>query len=103
MMGVGLPSRAPKNEGPDFRPGVNTTSMRNQRLLITMLAALSALQAPGPGARTRLDGVGALVADVPVEKLAEVAAREDVAWVSDDQEVRSLAAVPDNTSHAEVT
>ncbi|HEX8181227.1 MAG TPA: hypothetical protein VF525_16910, partial [Pyrinomonadaceae bacterium] len=50
----------------------------------------------------QLNNVGMLVADVPNARLAELAHRPEVAWLSEDAEVRSLA-VPDNTSHVEVT
>ncbi len=44
-----------------------------------------------------------MVADVPLSKLEETAARDDVSWISADQEVRSLSTSTDNTSHIEVT
>jgi subtilisin family serine protease len=61
-----------------------------------------ALENAGAAVRGQLQHVGAVVADVPVDRLSELAGRGDVSWISADQPVHSLA-VPDNTSHAEVT
>src|SRR5215510_12325143 len=70
---------------------------------------LQALSQSGVRSSKHLAALGLLVADVPLDKLAETAARDDVSWISDDQEVHSLAVaneVPnpaDNTGHVEVT
>ena len=50
-----------------------------------------------------LDALGLVVADVPLNKLEQTAALDDVSWISEDQEVRSLSTSTDNTSHIEVT
>src|SRR5215207_6242356 len=65
-------------------------------------AAAEALRGAGARVSAELDSLGLVVADVPVDKLAELAAREEVSWVSSDQDVRSTAASFDNTSHHEV-
>ncbi|HEX8336238.1 MAG TPA: S8 family serine peptidase, partial [Pyrinomonadaceae bacterium] len=65
----------------------------------TGAAAAKALRGAGARVSAELDSLGLVVADVPVEKLSELAARDEVAWVSSDQDVRSTA---DNTSHHEV-
>src|SRR5437588_6149845 len=61
----------------------------------------------GPKSPNHLEALGLMVADVPLSKLEEASARDDVSWISADQEVRSLDnSVPnpaDNTSHVEVT
>src|SRR2546423_10856504 len=64
----------------------------------------TASRARKAGARVsdQLDSLGFIVADVPVSKLSELAARDEVSWVSEDQPVRSTAASYDNTSHHEV-
>ena len=64
-------------------------------------ATAAALSAAGARISAQLDSLGLVVADVPVEKLSELAAREEVSWVSSDQPVRSTATF-DNTSHHEV-
>jgi hypothetical protein len=64
--------------------------------------AAEALRGAGAHVSAELDSLGLVVADLPVERLAELAAREDVLWVSSDQDVRSTAASLDNTSHHEV-
>ncbi|HEX8709041.1 MAG TPA: S8 family peptidase, partial [Pyrinomonadaceae bacterium] len=61
-----------------------------------------ALQAAGANVRRELSALGVMVADVPVDKLEDLAAQAEVSWLSEDGEVRSLA-TPDNTSHIEVT
>ena len=68
----------------------------------TASGASSLLEAAGAQVRERLDSVGYIVADVPVDKLASLAARDEVSWVSSDQPVRSTAVSLDNTSHHEV-
>ncbi|MDT5294760.1 MAG: serine protease AprX, partial [Acidobacteriota bacterium] len=65
-------------------------------------AAASLLRSTGARVREQLDSVGFVVADVPVAKLSELAAREEVSWLSSDQSVRSTAETLDNTSHHEV-
>src|SRR5215208_4570157 len=65
-------------------------------------SAAEALRGAGARVSAELDSLGLVVADVPVERLAEVAARDEVSWVSSDQDVRSTAAGFDNTSHHEV-
>ncbi|HVF57583.1 MAG TPA: S8 family serine peptidase, partial [Pyrinomonadaceae bacterium] len=63
-----------------------------------------AIEASGAQVLGQFDELGFVVADVPLDKLSEMASREEVSWVSPDQPVRSLATTaPDNTSHAEVT
>src|SRR5882762_8954130 len=70
-----------------------------------------ALTQSGARGSKHLDALGLMVADIPLDKLEEAAARNDVSWISADQEVRSLAttmdgSIPnpaDNTSHVEVT
>ncbi|HEX6184362.1 MAG TPA: S8 family serine peptidase, partial [Pyrinomonadaceae bacterium] len=64
-------------------------------------ATAAALRGAGARISSQLDSLGLVVADVPVERLAELAAREEVSWVSSDQPVRSTASF-DNTSHHEV-
>ncbi|HWS55875.1 MAG TPA: S8 family serine peptidase, partial [Pyrinomonadaceae bacterium] len=63
----------------------------------------SALEGGGADVLRQLDALDTIVADVPAEALEEMAGREDVTWVSADQEVRTTAASADNTSHLEVT
>src|SRR6267154_1947665 len=60
-----------------------------------------ALSQSGARSQKHLDQLGLMVADVPLNKLEEAAARDDVSWISADQEVRSLST--DNTSHIEIT
>src|SRR5256884_4260828 len=61
----------------------------------------------GPNSPNHLEALGLMVAEVPLSKLEEASERDDVSWISADQEVRSLdSSVPnpaDNTSHVEVT
>ncbi|HEX8119492.1 MAG TPA: hypothetical protein VF521_19610, partial [Pyrinomonadaceae bacterium] len=64
-------------------------------------AAAEALRGAGARVAAELDSLGLVVADVPVENLSALAARDEVAWVSSDQDVRSTATL-DNTSHQEV-
>ncbi|HYJ46020.1 MAG TPA: S8 family serine peptidase, partial [Pyrinomonadaceae bacterium] len=61
------------------------------------------LEASGANVRQQLDALGVMVADVPVEKLEELSAHDEVSWMSADQPVHSLAASTNNTSHIEVT
>src|SRR5882724_8197309 len=61
-----------------------------------------ALTQSGTRSSKHLDALGLMVADIPLDKLEEAAARNDVSWISADQEVRSLATT-DNTSHIEIT
>ena len=61
-----------------------------------------ALTQSGARSSKHLGALGLMVADIPLDKLEEAAARNDVSWISADQEVRSLATT-DNTSHIEVT
>ena len=61
------------------------------------------LQGAGASVRQELNALGVMVADVPVERLEELAARNEVAWMSEDAEVRTLATTTDNTSHLELT
>ncbi|MCA1631151.1 MAG: S8 family serine peptidase, partial [Acidobacteria bacterium] len=63
--------------------------------------ARAALHGAGASVRAQLDALGVLVADVPVARLEELAARGEVSWLSEDAEVRTLAT--DNASHVEVT
>ena len=63
-------------------------------------ATLAALGAAGARVSDELDSLGLVVADVPLDRLSELAASENVSWVSSDQTVRTTAA-PDNTSHHE--
>ncbi|HEX7722384.1 MAG TPA: S8 family serine peptidase, partial [Pyrinomonadaceae bacterium] len=60
-----------------------------------------ALSQSGTRSQQNLSALGLMVADVPLNKLEEAAARDDVSWISADQEVRSLST--DNTSHIEIT
>jgi len=60
-----------------------------------------ALKQNGARSSKNLDALGLMVADVPLNKLEETAGRNDVSWISADQDVRSLST--DNTSHVEVT
>src|SRR5258707_46732 len=62
--------------------------------------ALTQSGARGP---KHLAALGLMVVDIPLDKLEEAAARNDISWISADQEVRSLATSPDNTSHIEIT
>ncbi|HXM35400.1 MAG TPA: S8 family serine peptidase, partial [Pyrinomonadaceae bacterium] len=64
--------------------------------------ARAVLQSAGAKISKQLDALNVLVADVPIEALENLAARNEVSWVSADQEVRSLSS-KDNTSHLEVT
>jgi len=61
-----------------------------------------ALTQSGARSSKHLGALGLMVADIPLDKLEEAAARNDISWISADQEVRSLATT-DNTSHIEVT
>lgn len=87
------------------RPG----SREKTRVILNMANSAAAastramLQNAGASVRNELDQLNVVVADVPVEKLEEMAARTEVSWISADNPVRSLAATPDNTSHAAVT
>src|ERR1043166_5339961 len=60
-----------------------------------------ALTQKGARGQRHLDALGLIVADIPLSKLAEAAARDDISWISAEQEVPSLST--DNTSHIEVT
>ncbi|MDX6385856.1 MAG: serine protease AprX, partial [Blastocatellia bacterium] len=62
-----------------------------------------ALAQSGAQSAKHLDELGLMIADIPLGKLEDAAARNDVSWISADQEVRSLATTPDNTSHLEIT
>jgi serine protease AprX len=64
--------------------------------------ARAVLQSAGANVSKQLDALNVVVADVPFAALENLAARDEVSWVSADQEVRSLAST-DNTSHIEVT
>ncbi|MBV9957001.1 MAG: S8 family peptidase, partial [Acidobacteria bacterium] len=64
-------------------------------------AARVALQRAGADVQGQLDALGLLIAEVPTAQLEELAARDEIAWMSADQEVRSLSV--DNTSHIEIT
>jgi hypothetical protein len=66
-------------------------------------SAASLAEGAGARVRDRLDSLGLVVADVPVSKLSELAAHDEVSWLSSDQPVRSTATSYDNTSHQEVT
>ncbi len=66
------------------------------------LLSQSLIQAGGHSPK-HLEALGLMVADMPLSKLEEASARDDVSWISDDQEVRSLSTATDNTSHIEVT
>src|SRR2546425_12517593 len=72
------------------------------------LLSQSLIQAGGHSPK-HLEALGLMVADMPLSKLEEASARDDVSWISADQEVRSLASddsnsnPADNTSHVEVT
>jgi serine protease AprX len=68
----------------------------------TGASAAAALRGVGGRVSSQLNSLGLVVADVPVEKLAELADRDDVSWVSSDQDVRSTATSLDNTSHHEI-
>ena len=61
------------------------------------------LESAGAHVQQQLDQLGVMVADVPTDQLEALATRNEVAWLSEDAEVRSLATTPDNTSHVEVT
>lgn len=63
--------------------------------------ARTTLQGAGANIQQELNELGVMVADVPVEKLEELAARKEVSWMSEDVEVRTLATT-DNTSHIEL-
>src|SRR5690349_19872281 len=60
-----------------------------------------ALTQNGGGHQNHLAALGLMVTDIPLNKLEEIAARNDISWISGDQQVRSLST--DNTSHIEVT
>src|ERR1700730_4524871 len=64
--------------------------------------ARAVLQSSGAKISKQLDALNVVVADVPIEALESLAARDELSWASADQEVRSLAST-DNTSHLEVT
>src|SRR5947209_16608245 len=69
----------------------------------TSAGAASAIQSAGARVSAQLDSLGFVVADVPVSKLNDLAAHDEVSWVSADQPVLSTAASYDNTRHHEVT
>jgi serine protease AprX len=91
--------------------GVSSTQTGSETARIILTAAegqtaeSAASLAQNAGARVhqQLDALGLVVADVPVSKLSELAARDEVSWLSSDQPVRSMATSYDNTSHQEVT
>src|ERR1051326_7399682 len=66
-----------------------------------------ALTQKGGRSQNNLDALRLMIADIPLNKLEELAARDDVAWISADQEVRSLldssSTSTTNNSHVEVT
>ena len=64
--------------------------------------ARALLQSAGAKISKQLDALNVVVADVPVEALESLAARDELSWASADQEVRSLAST-DNASHLEIT
>jgi serine protease AprX len=64
--------------------------------------ALALLETSGANINQQLDALGVMVADVPVEKLEELSLRDEVSWMSEDAEVRTLATSTNNTSHIEV-
>jgi len=64
-------------------------------------AARRALESAGSNIKGQMDALGLMVADVPVEKLSELEARDDITWMSQDQPVRSLGT--NNTSHLEIS
>ncbi|MEJ7711210.1 MAG: hypothetical protein WKF84_15430 [Pyrinomonadaceae bacterium] len=61
------------------------------------------LRQRGANLRGQLEALDTVIADVPLNKLEELAAYGEVAWMSADGEVRSLVASTDNASHLEVT
>src|SRR5256886_7067254 len=91
--------RSPAGSSETARVIVNLSDGADPRPLIQALGH-------GSGSPKHLETLGLVVADVPLSKLAEASARDDVSWISADQEVRSLDdSVPnpaDNTSHVEV-
>src|SRR5439155_13276537 len=56
-----------------------------------------ALTQSGARSPKHLNALGLMVADIPLDKLEEAAARNDVSWISADQEVRSLATSMDGS------
>ena len=87
----------------------NANSGETARVILNLsetanVEQLSQALAQGGGhSQKNLNALGLMVADVPLNKLEEIAARDDISWISGDQEVRSLSTSPDNTSHIEVT
>jgi hypothetical protein len=65
--------------------------------------ARSLLLGAGATLLQQLDELGVMVADVPLDRLEELAARDEMSWMSEDAQVRTLATTTDNTSHMEVT
>src|SRR5438132_5736271 len=51
----------------------------------------------------QLDALGLTVGDMPLAKLDAAASHDEIAWISPDQEVKSLGTSTNNTSHVEVT
>jgi serine protease AprX len=61
------------------------------------------LQEAGANIDGQLDALGLTLADIPLAKLDEAASHDEIAWISLDQEVKSLGTSTNNTSHVEVT
>src|SRR5687768_2406655 len=61
------------------------------------------LQAAGAKIGNQMEALGLTVAEMPLANLADVAAHNEIAWISPDQEVKSLATSTNNTSHVAVT
>jgi serine protease AprX len=84
-----------------------TGSSERERVILNLAdetakdRARQMLEMSGANVRQQLDSLGVMVADVPVDKLEELAASSELSWMSEDAEVRSLATV-DNKSHIEV-
>jgi serine protease AprX len=84
------------------RRGERARVILNVRSGMTPAQARSLVQGAGAIFQQQLDALGVVVADVPVDRLEELAGRREVFWMSEDAEVRTLATT-DNTSHIEVT
>ncbi|HEV7842864.1 MAG TPA: S8 family serine peptidase, partial [Pyrinomonadaceae bacterium] len=105
--GRGLPRKmtdALKQRSEQARPG----SGERARIILNVQSGAGAdrartlLQNAGASVKGQMDALGMMVADVPVEKLSELSARDEISWMSQDQAVRSLAST-ENTSHLEIT
>ncbi|HEX8748869.1 MAG TPA: S8 family serine peptidase, partial [Pyrinomonadaceae bacterium] len=85
------------------RPGANERArvILNIQSGADAVRARAVLENAGANIKGQMDELGMMVADVPVEKLSELEARDEISWMSQDQPVRSLGT--NNSSHLEIS